>query len=435
MVDRYSLPGEASAPHLRDAEAYIARAYRPFLPGVVVKAEGSVMYDADGHRYIDFVGGVGCLNVGHSHPKVVGAIVEQARRFTHTDYAMFPYAALIELAKRISPKTGIPGAKGLFFNSGAEAVENAVKISRAYTGRPGVIAFDGAFHGRTYMAMSLTSKLHPYKARYGPYAPEVYRLPYPSRTHGPSLDEFRRFLARASVTWFDPKQIACVVVEPIQGEGGYIVPVDGFFAELRQFCDEHGILLVVDEIQAGYGRTGRFFAIEHEGVTPDLMTIGKSIAAGLPLSAVFGRPDVMDLPAEGTLGGTYVGNPVAASAGLAVLDVMEEEQLVDRAAEVGRRIRARLRAIAAESPHIGDVRGRGAMLAVEFVRGVKSTEPNPDLCQAIIRAALERGLALMKCGVYNNAIRFLCPLNIPWDVLDEGLDIFAEAVKVAEGRA
>jgi len=434
MANVKTLPGAASAPHLQDAETYLARAYRPFLPAMIAKAEGSLLFDLDGNRYIDFVGGVGCLNVGHSHPKVVAAVVEQAKRFTHTDYTMFPYAPLIELAKRLAPKTRIPNAKGLFFNSGAEAVENAVKIARWATGRPGVIAFDGAFHGRTYMAMSLTSKLHPYKAHYGPYAPEVYRLPYPSATHGPRLDEFRRFLDRAAVTWFDPAQIACVIAEPIQGEGGYIVPVEGFFPLLREFCDKHGILLIADEIQTGYGRTGRFFAMEHEGVVPDLMTCGKSIAAGLPLSAVFGRAEIMDAPAENTLGGTYVGNPVAASAGLAVLDAMEEEGLVARAEEVGARIRAKLLELMRECRYIGDVRGRGAMLAVEFVRDRATMAPYPEMVARVLRLAMERGLLLMKCGVYNNAIRFLCPLNIPWDVLDEGLEIFAAVVREAKER-
>lgn len=428
MQNDWVLPGPASAPWLEKAEKYVARAYRPYLPAMITRAEGALLYDADGHRYIDFVGGVGCLNVGHSHPKVVRAIAESAERFTHTDYTMFPYPQLIALAERLVPYTRIPGAKALFFNSGAEAVENAIKIARAYTGRPGVIAFDGAFHGRTYMAMSLTSKLQPYKARYGPYAPEVYRLPYPSATHGPDLETFRRWLERAAVTWFDPAQIAAVIAEPIQGEGGYIVPVPGFFALLREFCNKHGILLIADEIQTGYGRTGRFFAMEHEGVVPDLMTAGKSIAAGLPLSAVIGRPDVMDAPAENTLGGTYVGNPVACAAALAVLDVMEEEHLVERAAELGERLRQRLDALAVRSPYIGDVRGRGAMVAVEFVHDKATMEPHPDTVARVCHTAMRRGLLLMRCGVYNNAIRFLCPLNIDWALLDEGLDIFQAAV-------
>jgi 4-aminobutyrate aminotransferase len=425
---KLNLPGKVSAGWLERADKRVARAYSVYLPAMITRAQGSTLYDIDGNAYIDFVGGVGCLNVGHSHPKVVEALTESVRQFTHTDYTMFPYTQLIELAERLTAYTNIPDAKAVFFNSGAEAVENAIKIARAYTKRPGVIAFDGAFHGRTFMAMSLTSKLHPYKEQFGPYANNVYRLPYPNDSHGPSLSEFKAWLDRASLTWFEPEHIAAMIVEPIQGEGGYIVPTAGFFGVLREYCDKHGIVLIADEIQSGYGRTGKFFAIEHEGILPDLMTAGKSIAAGIPLSAVLGKPEIMDAPRENAIGGTYVGNPVACSAALAVLDVMEAENLVERATLVGNRIRTKLEELAQASPYIGDVRGRGAMMAIEFVKDKTTMEPYPEAVSKICQAAMREGLVLMKCGIYGNAIRFLCPLNIEWSELDKGLDIFGDVV-------
>ncbi len=425
---KITLPGELSAGWLDRADKRVARAYSVYLPAMITKAQGSTLFDIDGNAYIDFVGGVGCLNVGHSHPKVVEALTESVKQFTHTDYTMSPYTQLIELAERLTAYSRIPDAKAVFFNSGAEAVENAVKIARAYTKRPGVIAFDGAFHGRTFMAMSLTSKLHPYKAQFGPYANNVYRLPYPNDSHGPSLAEFKAWLERASLTWFEPEHIAAMIVEPIQGEGGYIVPTAGFFQVLREYCDKRGIVLIADEIQSGYGRTGKFFAVEHEGILPDLMTAGKSIAAGIPLSAVMGKPEIMDAPLENAIGGTYVGNPVACSAALAVLDVMEEEGLVERAVEVGNRIRTKLNELAAESPYVGDVRGRGAMMAIEFVKDKETMEPNPEAVSRICHEAMREGLILMKCGIYSNAIRFLCPLNIEWSLLENGLNIFGDVV-------
>lgn len=426
---RLALPGVTSEAWMERAHRRVARAFDVYLPNMVERAKGAKLWDVDGQEYIDFVGGVGCMNVGHSHPKVVQAIVDAATRFTHTDYTLAPYPALVELAERLTAKSPIPEAKSLFFNSGAEAVENAIKIARAYTKRAGIVTFDGAFHGRTYMAMSLTSKLKPYKAGFGPYASEIYRLPYPSATHGPSLAEFQKALNRAAQALFDPEAIAAVIVEPIQGEGGFIVPVAGFFQVLREFCDTHGIVLIVDEIQTGYGRTGKFFAIEHEGIIPDVMTAGKSIAVGLPLSAVIGKPEIMDTPGSNTLGGTYVGNPVACSAGLAVLDVMEEENLVERAVTVGQRIRKVLQEIAAESPYVGDVRGRGAMMAVEFVKDKTTMEPYAAAVSQILHEALANGLVMMKSGINNNVIRFLCPLNIEFDLLDQGLQILKTAVQ------
>ncbi len=426
---KLTLPGEKSAGWLERAEKRVANAFSVYLPAMIARAEGAKLYDVDGNAYIDFVGGVGCLNVGHSHPKIVKAITESVQNFTHTDYTMFPYTQLIELAERLTDYSKIPDAKAVFFNSGAEAVENAVKIARAYTKRPGIIAFDGAFHGRTFMAMSLTSKMHPYKAQFGPFANNVYRLPYPNDSHGPDLETFAHWLDRASLTWFDPQQIAAVIAEPIQGEGGFIVPTRGFFQVLREFCDRHGIVLIADEIQSGYGRTGKFFAIEHESIVPDLITAGKSIAAGIPLSAVIGKPVIMDAPDPNAIGGTYVGNPVACSAALAVLDVMEEEGLVARAIELGNHLRTKLNQFAKESPFVGDVRGRGAMMAIEFVKDKKTGEPYSAAVSQICQETMRNGLVLMKCGIHSNAIRFLFPLTIGWDLLEEGLNILGAAIK------
>ena len=398
----------------------------------MVRAEGARLWDADGHVYLDLSGGVGCLNVGHSHPKVIAAITEQAQRFTHTDFTVAPYEAYVAVAERLVALA--PGAgpkRAALFNSGAEAVENAVKVARAATGRPALIAFEGAFHGRTYLALSLTSRVDPYKRRLGPFMPEVYRAPYPDPYRTPSADPtayVMDHLERMLVAQVAPDAVAAVIVEPVLGEGGFVVPPPDFLPALRALCDRHGILLIVDEIQTGFGRTGRMFAVEHSGVAPDLLVVGKSLAAGMPLSAVVGRADVFDQVPPGTLGGTYVGNPVACAAALAVLEVIEEERLVERARLLGAVLEARLAAWAARYPLVGEARGLGAMRAVELVRDRATRTPAPEATAAVLRQALAGGVLALRAGLYGNVIRFLMPLVIAEEDLQRALDILEEAL-------
>jgi 4-aminobutyrate aminotransferase/(S)-3-amino-2-methylpropionate transaminase len=361
---------------------------------------------------------------------VVEAIADQAARFTHTDYTVVPYAPYIELAERLGALVPISApVKTGFFNSGAEAVENAVKVARLATGRPAVIAFEGGFHGRTLMALSLTSKPHPYKAGMGPYAPEVYRAPFPNAYRGPDAATALAALERLFVTHVAAEQVAAIVFEPEQGEGGFLPAPPDFVAGLRRICDQHGIVLVADEVQTGFGRTGRLFAMEHFDVEPDLVTLAKSIAAGLPLSAVVGRAALLDAPHEGAIGGTYVGNPVALAAGLAVLDVFEEEGLVERAQVLGETLRARLGRWQQRFPAVGDVRGLGAMLALELVADPATKEPAPELATAVVEAAAQRGLLLLKAGPHGNCIRVLCPLVITDAELDEACDAWEAALE------
>jgi 4-aminobutyrate aminotransferase / (S)-3-amino-2-methylpropionate transaminase / 5-aminovalerate transaminase len=339
------------------------------------------------------------------------------------------YADLSERLLALAPFTG--PAKAAFFNSGTEAVENAVKFARAFTGRHAVIGFEGAFHGRTMLSLALTSKTHPYKAGLGPFAPEVYRVPFPNPYRGPSAAEALAGLRRAFLTVVAAKDVAAIVFEPVQGEGGFIPASQEFVQGLREICDEHGIVLVCDEVQSGFARTGRFFAIEHFGVEPDLITVAKSIAMGLPLSGVLGKAAIMDAPAEGGVGGTYVGNPVAQAAALAVLDVIEDEGLVDRSAALGETIRARMEAWQGRFPQVGDVRGLGGMLALELVDDVGSKEPATALASSVVTEALNRGLLLLKSGVYGNCIRVLVPLVISDSELDEALQVWEDALVAA----
>jgi 4-aminobutyrate aminotransferase len=393
------------------------------------RAENSELWDVEGKRYVDFAGGIAVLNVGHRHPKVVEAVKAQLDRFTHSCYQIVPYESYVALAERLVAKAPIPGPrKATFFSTGAEALENAVKIARAATGRPGVITFSGAFHGRTMMALALTGKVVPYKTGFGPFPGDVYHLPFPIPLHGVPVEETLHALHTLFKADIDPKRVAAIVIEPVQGEGGFYVAPPELMKSLRTLCDAHGILLVADEVQTGFGRTGRWFAMEHHEVSPDLVTVAKSLAAGLPLSAVVGRADVMDAPAPGGLGGTYAGNPLAVAAAHAVFDVMESEKLVDRANALGDRVRACLGPLAGKVPRLAEVRGLGAMLAAEFMRpGTK--EPDADFTKAVQKRALDRGLLLLTCGVHANVIRFLFPLTIPEKVLDEGLGIFEAAVK------
>jgi 4-aminobutyrate aminotransferase/(S)-3-amino-2-methylpropionate transaminase len=427
---RYTLPGPQSASWLQEKDRWVARAIAIHLPAVVSRAEGALLTDLDGQTFIDLSGGVGCLNVGHSHPAVVAAVVEQARRFTHTDFSVAPYEGYIRLCRRLCQLAPGPRPKkAILLNSGAEAVENAVKIARAVTGRPALVAFEGAFHGRTYMSLSLTSKIDPYKRDFGPFMPEVYRVPYPDPYRLPDATAtVLRRLEDLFTAHVQADRVAAIVVEPVLGEGGFVVPPPDFFPQLRVLADRYGILLIVDEIQTGFGRTGRMFAIEHWGVEPDLMTVAKSIAAGLPVSAVVGVREIMDALPEGALGGTYVGNPVACAAALAVLEVMESERLTDRAAALGAKMRQRFTALAARTPLVGDVRGLGAMVAMELVRDRSTREPAPRETLEVIRRAATRGVLVLRAGLHNNVIRILAPLVIPDDLLDQALDVLEECV-------
>jgi 4-aminobutyrate aminotransferase/(S)-3-amino-2-methylpropionate transaminase len=412
-------------------EAAVPRGVGIAMQVYAQRASNAEVWDVEGRRYIDFAGGIAVLNTGHCHPKVMAAVAEQAQRFTHTCFQVMPYEPYVRLAERLNALA--PGAmpkKTIFFSTGAEAVENAVKIARAATRRPGIIAFSGAFHGRTLMAMALTGKVVPYKVGFGPFPSEVYHLPFPNAYHGVSVQDALNALATLLKADIEAERVAAIIVEPVQGEGGfYIAPFD-FLQELRRICDRHGILLISDEIQAGMARTGRWFAIEHSGVVPDLITAAKSLAGGFPLSAVIGKAEVMDAVAPGGLGGTYAGNPIACAAANAVLDVIEEERLLDRAEELGERIRARLEAMQRRNdmPFIGEVRGLGAMVAMELVKDRINREPHAELTRALTARAHAKGLMLLSCGTGANVIRILVPLTASNDLVDEGLDIIEQSL-------
>jgi len=424
------IPGPRSREILERKERVVADPLSVYLPIVVAEGHGSTLTDVDGNTFLDFAGGVGCLNVGHAHPRVVGAVQEQAARFLHTDFTIVPYEVYVTLAERLLALAPFRGpAKAAFFNAGTEAVENAVKFARAYTKRPAVIAFEGAFHGRTLMSLTLTSKTHPYKAGFGPFAPEVYRVPFPNEYRGISAADGLAALEAAFSTQVARETVAAIVLEPVQGEGGFIVAPREFVQGVREICDREGIVLIVDEVQTGFGRTGRMFAIEHYDVEPDLITVAKSIAAGLPLSGVLGKAEIMDAPDENAVGGTYVGNPVAQAAALAVLDVFEDEGLVDRAERIGETIRGRMAAWHERYVQIGDARGLGAMRAIELVRDPATKEPAPELASRITEEAAKRGLLLLKAGVFSNCIRVLCPLVITDPELDEALGAWDEALE------
>lgn len=427
---RTEVPGPRSRAITRREREVVAPAVTRHCQVAAASAANATITDVDGNTFVDFAGGVGVVNVGHAHPRVVEAVQEQAARFLHTDYTVVPYETYVELAERLAALVPISGpVRAAFFNAGAEAVENAVKIARLATGRSAVIAFEGGFHGRTALALALTSKPHPYKLGLGPLAPEVYRAPFPDVYRGPSAEAALAQLERMFATHVAPEQVAAVVFEPQQGEGGFVPAPPAFVEGLRRLCDAHGIVLVADEVQTGFGRTGRMFALEHYRVEPDLIVVAKSIAAGLPLSGVLGRASLMDATPAGAIGGTYVGNPVAQAAALAVLDVFEQEELVARAITLGERVRERMLGWQRRHEAIGDVRGLGAMLALELVRDRGTKVPAPELAAAVVDAALQRGLILLEAGVYRNCIRVLCPLTIEDAVLDEGLDAWEGALE------
>src|SRR3954470_2376458 len=428
------IPGPKSKAILERKQRVIADPLSIYVPVVIAEGRGATITDVDGNTFLDFTGGVGCLNVGHSHPRVVEAAQEQLERFSHTDFTIVPYEVYVELAERLTALAPVrKPAKAAFFNAGTEAVENSVKFARAHTGRPAVIAFEGAFHGRTLLSLSLTSKTHPYKAGLGPFAPDVYRVPFAQDYRGPSAAEALAALERALVTQVAAETVAAIVIEPVQGEGGFVVAPQEFLEGVRRICDEQGIVMVVDEVQTGFGRTGKLFAIEHYGIEPDLITVAKSIAAGLPLSGVLGKAEIMDAPGDNAVGGTYVGNPVAQAAALAVLDVFEEEGLVERAVQIGETLRPRMESWQERWPRIGDVRGLGAMLALELVRDPATKDPDPEAATAVVEAAAQRGLILLKSGVLSNCIRVLAPLVITDAELDEALAVWEASLESVLG--
>jgi 4-aminobutyrate aminotransferase/(S)-3-amino-2-methylpropionate transaminase len=433
-----AIPGPKSQAVLERLEQATPRAVSVWAPLVIDRAHGSLLHDIDGNTFIDLTGGVGVLNVGHTHERVVKALHEQVDRFLHTDFTVVPYESYVRLAERLNAR--FPGggpARTVFFNSGAEAVENAVKLARLYTKRKAIIAFEGAFHGRTLMAMTLTSKTHPYKAGMGPYAPEVYRVPFPysyrcelgqGDPHHECGEACYARIEKALLLQVAVEDVAAVIVEPVQGEGGFVVPPKSFLPWLREFTAKHDILLIVDEVQTGFGRTGTFFATEQAGIRPDLLTMAKSIADGVPLSGVMGRPEVMNAAGDSMIGGTYVGNPLATTAGNAVLDAFETEDLLGMARRQGEFLVSRLQRMADKSPYVGEVRGLGAMVAMELVKDRSTKEPAADLTDRVLKRAMERGVIMLKAGIYGNVIRFLAPLNTPLDLLDEALDVLEQSL-------
>jgi len=411
--------------------AAIPRGVGNATPVYADRAENAEIWDVDGRRYVDFAGGIAVLNTGHRHPKVMAAVAAQLANFTHTAFQVMAYEPYVELAERLNALAPFPGpAKTLLLTTGAEAVENAVKIARAATGRPGIIAFTGAFHGRTLLTAALTGKTVPYKRRIGPFPGEIYHVPFPVAEYGVTVAQSLQAIDYLFKADLEPDRVAAIIIEPVQGEGGFNVAPVELLTALRALCDRHGILLIVDEVQSGFARTGRMFAIEHSGVAPDLVTVAKSLAGGFPLSGVIGRADLMDALDPGGLGGTYGGNPVACAAALAVLDVIAEEKLLARADAVGARLKARLEALAERNDllPIAAIRGPGAMIAFDIVKYRGSTEPDADATRRVTEQALAHGLVLLSCGTNANVIRILVPLTASDAIIDEGLAKLEQAL-------
>jgi 4-aminobutyrate aminotransferase/(S)-3-amino-2-methylpropionate transaminase len=411
-------------------DAAFARGLGNQLPVYVERARNAELWDVEGRRYIDFAGGIAVLNTGHLHPKVQAAVAKQLDAFSHTCLMITPYAVAVELAERLNRLApGPTPKKAIFVTTGAEAVENSIKIARAHTGRSGVIAFGGGFHGRTFMAMALTGKVAPYKAGFGPFPAEIYHAPFPIAYHGVSVQDSLDALEHLFKYDIEPARVAAIIVEPVMGEGGFYIAPPEFLQALRRLCDQHGIVLVIDEIQTGFARTGRMFAIEHAGIEPDLMTMAKSLAGGFPLAAVVGKSHIMDAPGPGGLGGTYAGSPIACAAALAVLEVIESDRLCERAEQIGRTMVDTLRGAAKSLPAIGDVRNLGAMVAMELVKNGDAHQPDADLTKALTKRAAEKGLVLLSCGLYGNVIRFLVPLTASDEIVREGLGIVVESLR------
>jgi 4-aminobutyrate aminotransferase/(S)-3-amino-2-methylpropionate transaminase len=416
--------GSATEELLARRDRFVARGVASAHPIFADSTDGSALRDVDGKDYLDFTAGISVMNVGHRHPLVVKAVQDQLERFSHPCFQVSMYEPYVALAERLCSLVdlGEPG-KAIFLTTGAEAIENAVKIARAYTKRQAVVAFTGGFHGRTLLALTLTASGHSYRQNFGPFAPEVYHVPFPYEYRGWSARRSLAALAELFDTQVEPDSVAAIVIEPQLGEGGFVPAPAEFLKELRRITAEYGIVLILDEIQTGFGRTGKMFAFEHSVIQPDLVAVAKSIAAGLPLSGVVGKAAIMDAPLPGGLGGTYGGNPLACAAALAVLDIFERENLVARASDIGRQMRGRLQTLQARFPRIGDVRGLGAMLAIELVKNRESKEPDPVLTESLVTGARERGLLLLKCGPDKNVIRFLPPLTTSTADIDRGLEI------------
>lgn len=413
-------------------EAAVVQGVGTLLPVFIDRAHNAELWDVEGNRYIDFASGIAVLNTGHNHPKVVAAVREQLEKFSHTCFQVTPYPGYIELAEKLNALVPGPTPKRtLFLSTGAEAVENAIKIARAHTGRSGTIAFKGGFHGRTMMGMALTGKVVPYKTGFGPFPGEVYHLPFPADYLGVSEYDALAALDLCFSADIEPTRVAAIIIEPVQGEGGFYPASASFMQRLRQVCDQHGILLICDEIQTGFCRTGKTFATEYSGVEPDIMTLAKSLAGGFPLSAVVGKSEVMNAAKPGGLGGTYAGSPIACAAALAVLEVIEEERLNQKALAQGEQIKARLHQLATRFDCIGNIRGPGAMVAMELVKEGDAARPDPDLTKRLVAEAGKRGLVLLACGVRGNVIRFLAPLTAPAAIVDEGLDLLEQALSAS----
>lgn len=399
------------------------------------KAQNAEIWDVEGRRYIDFAAGIAVVNTGHRHPKVIAAVKDQLDHFTHTCHQVVPYENYVRLAERLNNL--VPGdfkKKTIFVTTGAEAVENAVKIARAASNRSAVIAFTGGFHGRTFMGMALTGKVVPYKTGFGPMVPDVFHVPFPVELHGQAIEDSLSVLDKMFKADVDPSRVAAFIVEPVQGEGGFYEVPRAFMQKLREIADKHGILLIADEVQTGFARTGKLFAMEHYGVVADLTTMAKGLGGGFPIAAVTGRADIMDAPGPGGLGGTYGGNPIGIAAGNAVLDVIEEENLNERAGSLGNRLKQKLQSLRESVPQIADIRGPGFMNAVEFnLPGSKT--PNPDFTNKVRERALQKGLILLTCGVYGNVIRFLAPITIQDDVFNEALTILETTLRECASEA
>jgi len=428
-----ALPGPKSKKIDEKRKKYVPNILGSLSPCYIDSGKGALIRDVDGNVFIDFTGGWGCLVVGHAHPRVVSAVKDQAEKYLHTDFTAVPYEPFVGLASRFAKLApGKSEKKVAFFNCGAEAIENSVKIARGYTKRKAIIVFEGAFHGRTLLTMTMTHQAMPYKCGFGPFAPEIYRMPYPVPYH-PSIkieDSESNLLS-----YVDPKEVAAFVIEPIQGEGGFRVPSDGFLEYLKKLSEKYGILFVADEVQSGMGRTGKMFAIQNWGIEPDIIAAGKSIAAGLPLSAVIAKKEIIDSLPNNSIGGTFVGNPVACRAALEVLNIIEDEKLLERAEQIGGKIRKRFLKMKDKYEIVGDVRGMGAMIGIEFVKNRETKEPAPDETKKIIKECMRNGLLIAGAGIYHNVIRMLLPLVITDEQLDEGLDVLEGAVaRVNEGR-
>jgi 4-aminobutyrate aminotransferase/(S)-3-amino-2-methylpropionate transaminase len=415
---------------LKLRETNVPRGIATAHPIFAVRGEGARLWDVDGNEYIDFIGGIGVLNVGHNHPRVVQAVKAQLEQLTHTSFQVAMYEPYVRLAEKLNAAApGDQPKKSIFFTSGAEATENAIKIARSYTKRPAVIAFSNSFHGRTLMGMTLTGKAKPYKQNFGPFAPEVYQAIYPYAYRDWTTERALNQLRELFETQVAADRVAAIIIEPVLGEGGFVpVPAD-FMRELRRITEQHGIVLIDDEIQSGFGRTGKMFAIEHSDVVPDLIAFAKSIAGGLPLSGVTGRADIMDAPDPGGLGGTFGGNPLACAAGLAVFDIFAEENLLERGTQLGQHLAERFHTFQSSYPQIGDVRGLGPMIAMELVKDRQTKEPAPEATQQILDTARSRGLLLMKAGLYGNVIRVLVPLVATEKDIDEALQILGSTLE------